>query len=205
MSGLPKFLLPMPGTTLIGWHCARMQAAGVEELLLGYSDSTALLLHRNAPPSALLYNGGNTLAHTVNNARLIAGDAEVVFGMPDTYFTDQGAYRKVIEGLDGADISVGVFATRPEQRHKLGMVRIEDERIADVVDKPAATHLVHAWGLIAWKPAFWPYIYPIDATVGDGLQRAIRAGLNVHAVAIDGDYYDCGTPDEYFQLIREVT
>ena len=82
MSGLPKFLLPIPGTTLIGWHCQRLQAAGVEELLLGYSDSTALLLHRNAPPGAMLYNGGNTLAHTVNNARLIAGDSAVVFGMP---------------------------------------------------------------------------------------------------------------------------
>lgn len=206
MSGLPKFLLPIPEGTLLGLHCQRMQAAGVEELLLGYSDSTALLLHRNAPPGAMLYNGGNTLAHTVNNARLIAGDSAVVFGMPDTYFTDADAYRKVIEGLDGADISVGVFETRPEQRHKLGMVRIDDDNfITDVIDKPAKTYLRDAWGIIAWRPVFWPYIYPIDATVGDALTRAIRAGLPIRAVVMDGSYYDCGTPDEYFQLIREVT
>lgn len=86
------------------------------------------------------------------------------------------------------------------------MVRIDDDNfITDVIDKPAKTYLRDAWGIIAWRPVFWPYIYPIDATVGDALTRAIRAGLPIRAVVMDGSYYDCGTPDEYFQLIREVT
>jgi len=205
MLGLPKFLLPIPEGTLLGLHCQRLQAAGVDDILLGYSDSTALLLHRNAPPSAMLYSGGNTLAHTVNNARLITGDSSVVFGMPDTYFTDADAYRKVIEGLDDADISVGVFATRPDQRHKLGMVNVDLSRVIEVIDKPIETHLVYAWGIIAWRSIFWQHIYPIDATVGDALTRAIRSGMPVRAVKLTGSYYDCGTPDEYFRLIREVS
>ncbi len=205
MSGLPKFLLPIPGGTLLNWHCQRMEAAGVEEIALGYSESTVKLLHKNTTPNTFLYSGGRTLAHTIANAHIITGDADVVFGMPDTYFTDADAYRKVTDGLDGADIAVGVFATRPEQRHKLGMVRIEADHVVEVIDKPTATHLIYAWGMIAWKPTFWQHIYPIDATVGDALPRAIRAGLTVRAVPLDGMYYDCGTPDEYFQLIREVT
>lgn len=206
MAGLPKFLLPIPEGTLFDWHTERMQAAGVSGLVLGYSDSTLRLLSKHLPPYALLYLGGHTLAHTVANAHDVTGDHRIVFGMPDTYFTDADAYRRVIDCLErGADVAVGVFMTRPDQRSKLGMCQLEWDRLVDVIDKPSETTLTYAWGILAWRPVFWQHIHAADATVGDALPRAIRAGLDVRAVRMDGAYYDCGTPEEYFKLIRDVT
>lgn len=206
MAGLPKFLLPIPEGTLISLHAERMQTAGVEGIALGYSDKIRDVLSINKPPESVLYLGGKTLAHTIANAQFLVGDQSVVFGMPDTYFTDADAYRRVIDCLErGADVAVGVFQTHPDQRSKLGMCQVEWDRLVDVVDKPAQTDLVYAWGILAWRPVFWQHIHAADATVGDALPRAIRAGLDVRAVRMEGAYYDCGTPEEYFKLIRDVT
>jgi len=47
----------------------------------------------------------------------------------------------------------------------------------------------------------WPLIDVEDPHVGYALPRAIRAGLDVRGVVLNGTYWDCGTPDDYFDCI----
>lgn len=85
------------------------------------------------------------------------------------------------------------------------MCRVQNGRITEVVDKPECTNLHWAWGVLAWRPVFWDCLRPEMPHVGYGLPCAIESGLDVRAVEMDGQYFDCGTPEEYFQCIRTIT
>lgn len=209
MMGLPKMLLPIPGdTTLIRRMRDSMQALNPRKICIGSTGVNLVLLEPLDRHTTKLYPAyTTTMSETVLLARQYAEqDEAVLFGMPDSYIEDTAVFSKLAKSLEhGADVAVGIFLTNPEQRHKLGMCRIDDDgRLLEVIDKPKATHLRYAWGVIAWKPVFWQHIHAADATIGYALTRAIEAQLNVYTVRLDGAYYDCGTPDEYFKLIREV-
>lgn len=204
--GLPKMLLPYGGRTLFEILLARMERAAPRQILIAPSAATVGLLFPYFLPHVLAYaTRTQTMTEDVLLARcyLEAGES-VLFGMPDTYFDDAEAFQKLARILDGgADVAVGVFKTRPQQRHKLGMCRLRYSRIVEVVDKPAQTDLTWAWGVLAWRPAFWEYLRPDDPHVGYGLPRAIQAGLNVRPYPLQGQYWDCGTEAEYFDLVQQ--
>jgi len=76
--------------------------------------------------------------------------------------------------------------------------------ITEIIDKPINSDLDYGWGAMVWTPEFWQYIKPEDPHVGFALQRAIEAGELVRAHNFPGKYYDCGTPDEYYECIIET-
>lgn len=148
------------------------------------------------------------MTETVLSAYPKYGEKEaVLFGMPDTYIEDERCYAKLVAALADCDVAVGVFYTRPEQRDKLGMCRLDENtaQVLEVIDKSRAHDLIWAWGALAWKPVFWQYLKPDMPHVGYALNPAIEAGLKVCAVTMEGGYWDCGTPEEYFALIRHLT
>jgi NDP-sugar pyrophosphorylase family protein len=204
MGGIPKMLLPTPNGTLISLLCSRMERVG--QVIVG----TRPVIYEALAGvcNALVYRCETaTMSETVLTARqYIMAHETVCFGMPDTYFDDANAFVKLAAELkDGADLAVGVFQTRPEQRHKLGMVELTPgDEVLRVVEKPAETSLTWAWGVLAWKPRFWQYIEARDPHVGYALPRALAAELDVRAVRMDGGFWDCGTPDEYFDLITHL-
>lgn len=208
--GLPKALLPIPQGTLIETLYVRMMAVSTcWHAAIGTNRTTYAFLRQREYISASVYKAETeTMSETVLTARqYVNGDEPVIFGMADTYFDDAEAFVKLQTALlDGADVAVGVFQTRPEQRHKLGMVDFApDGEVLRVVDKPAETKLTWAWGVLAWKPRFWNLLSAKDPHVGYALPRALAAEMDVRAVKMDGGYWDCGTPDEYFSLIRHLT
>ena len=209
MNGLPKFLLPTPEGSLFDVMCKRMESTGVERVWVAGSDDTAGTLFPYCNETRRLYRVNvPTMSEAVMAARtLIPPDFVAGFGMPDTYFDDTRAFSKLDDAVlkDGADMAVGVFKTRPGQHRKLGMCRIEDSHVVEVVDKPQQTDLEYAWGVLAWSYRFWPLMRADDPHIGYALPRAIAAGLDVRAVFMDGEYFDCGTPDEYFECINHVT
>jgi hypothetical protein len=122
--------------------------------------------------------------------------------MPDTYIFDENPWQKLKKPVeDGADIAVGVFKIRDEQRGKLGQCCIESEVVTKVVDKDPTCPYEWAWGLLAWKPHVWELFDPKTPHIGYALNPAIEKGLKVVPVYMDGDYYDCGTPDEFRDLL----
>lgn len=212
MMGIPKMLLPVPryGLTLIDLTIMRMELADMSTPPVIVSNGVILSLLEHHLGFSIVNRTTQTMSETVLMALHTwmqdRGD-RVLFGMPDTYFDDAEAFVKLAAALDdGADVAVGLFHVRNSQRHKLGMCAFDPrtQQILQVIDKSNTTTLSWAWGVLAWKPIFWEHIHAEAPHVGYALPRAIEAGLDVRAVRMDGEYFDCGTPDEYFECIEHL-
>jgi hypothetical protein len=203
MFGVPKFLLPTPGGVLIDVMAARMSASCSRLFTGTQSRHYGMVNHRLGSATHTIYLADtSTMSETVLIGRRFTFDQPVLFGMPDTWFEDSAAFAKLAAAVhDGADVAVGVFEAQPGQHRKGGMCRVEDGRVLAVIDKPDVCAWPHIWGALAWRPTFWPFIAPADPHVGYALPRAIADGLNVRAVRLGGVYWDCGTPDDYFDCI----
>lgn len=205
---LPKYLLPCPGGYLLKCHVDAMDIAGCENVLIGKSNNGALL--KQYSPNTFNYYPKNhaTMTQTViasHKYPMVYKSHSVLFGMPDTYFEFRDVYRNLASTLDHCDIAVAVFKARPGQHTQGGMVSFSHNIVTEVVDKPAETSLQYIWGALAWKPAFWNCLTPDMPHVGYGLPVAIERGLIVRAVVCEGGFWDCGTPERYFEMIRMIT
>lgn len=207
--GLPKFALPCDETyTLLGRLYALMYVH-IHNIHLRvvtrneHRDLVRLIIGDGVSISAV---NTNTMTETVIKT-FLPGE-RYVFGMPDTFFHDGLAFSKVAAALDdGADLAVGVFHARARQYAQGGMCSVDGDRIIDVIDKPSQqpTGYGWIWGVMAWKPAFWDFLKPDMPHVGYGIMPAIHAGLDVRAVKMDGGFWDCGTPERYFEMICMTT
>lgn len=204
MNGIPKMLLPVPGGTLIERLIARMERVG--QVIVGTRPVNYELL-AGVCSATVFQTQTQTMSETVLRARsFVMPRTPVALGLPDTYFEDGDVFPKLVaELLDGADVAVACFRTRPEQRHKLGMVEIAGCDVLRVEEKPAQTALEWAWGALAWKPKFWDVISPKMPHVGYALPLALAGEMDVRAVRMNGGFWDCGTSDEYFALINHLT
>lgn len=213
--GLPKYLLPVGDSYLLAILVKRMQTAGVKHVYIGANSDNYDFVSKYAPDGCTVYLCNTvTMSDTILRARKYAGDEDVLFAMPDTWWSSDLVFRSsqfLLERSD-AEVALSLFDTRAEQRAKLGMCRFEDVlwsartgKVTRIDDKPSSTNLIWAWGAIIWKASFWRHINANDSTIGQAVQRAIDCGAVVDGIAEFGNYYDCGTSDEYFRLIRDTT
>jgi len=213
MHGIPKYLLPVEGGYLIDIHIRNLTEAGfcngiyvgarAEDLpvMKPFISSIATIT-----PVKEHWNMSRTVLSLLDQNYDALHNETIVFGMPDTYIEDEYAYHSLRCAVDdwNYDIAVGLFQHQPGQKYG-GMCRVENETLVEVVDKPTTTDLTLIWGAIAWRPMFWKYIEWDDPHVGYALARALADGIHIHAEIFNGHYWDCGTPDEYFALIRHLT
>lgn len=209
MGGLPKMLLPLVSGSLFSLHTMRMRYAA-NTLLVDAGDDVAPFLQRELHPQDMLLrlHAPNMSASVLRTRHYMANpESPVLFGMPDTYFDDGNAFTKLAAALSaGADVAVGLFQARPGQHREGGMCRIDGGDVVEVVDKPDRWPSDgYIWGALAWRAAFWAHLREDEPHVGYALPRAIAAGLNVWAVQLSGGFYDCGTPERYFALVRHLT
>ena len=156
MNGIPKMLLPVHDTTLLQkLICKMRRVESPRRLRIGtrtlYGE---MLFERINEGGVIVYNAETaTMSETVLLARDCTPGWEkepVMLGLPDAYFEDEDVFPKLAAELrDGADVAVACFRTRPEQRHKLGMVDIGGCEVLRVEEKPAQTTLEWAWGALA--------------------------------------------------------
>lgn len=208
--GLPKYLLPVGDSYLLKRHVDLMRDES-NAVYIGASPENWELAYHYAP-DAFLYPPieYQTMTQTVLSYKeqlVSLGERlePVIFGMPDTFIEDDQVYAKLYRRLQACDVAVAVFRARPGQHTHGGMVSFSHNRVTEVIDKPAETNLQYIWGALAWKPAFWDCLTPDMPHVGYGLPVAIARGLDVRAVICEGGFWDCGTPEEYFECIRSLT
>jgi len=202
MGGIPKFLLPTPEGSLLDVMISRMASVAHKPYIMTTQIGRDLLWDYANVRTV----NTTTMNETVLAARHVCGDENVAFGMPDTYFEDKFAFDKLKYALEsGADWVVGLFNTRPDQRSKSGMCDIAGDQVIRLEDKPQKTDMTLAWGVMAWRPGFWKHIKAGDLHVGYAVARAIEDHASVHFAMLDGGYWDCGTPEEFFALIRYLT
>lgn len=202
--GIPKMLLPTPSGVLIDTLADRMLMA-CDHLYTGANSRVygMLAARLSSPSHSVFVANTTTMSQTVRLAeRHVKPDDTVLFGMPDSTFEDDQAFVKLAAAIQGgADVAVGVFRVRNGQHQRGGMVDLDGDRVRAVIDKPEKSGLAWIWGVLAWRPEFWPLIDPETPHVGYALPRAIAAGMDVRRVILNGPYWDCGTPSEYFDCI----
>ena len=213
--GLPKYLLPCPGGFLLQRHINAMNEAGCLAVGVGANENNIDLINEYASVGACLARHYETMVETVRSVKLYADDNlfiehSVLFGMPDTYIADEmNPYKDLTDLLEDSndDLLVGMFRLRSDQYKQGGVVRVEGDKIVDVIDKPTERpeRECYIWGLLAWRPSFWQCLEPDMPHVGYGIMKAIEKGLKVSPVKLMGRYYDCGTFERYATMIRDVT
>lgn len=213
---LPKYLFPVGNSYLLARHIDMMSEAGIEHILIPCHSRDSSILYELADcynPQVISFSiqYNQTMSASVLSVRkheLYDGD-DVLFGMPDTYLDhsdlSDNPYRSMAKQLElGADLVIGIFNPKPDQISHVGMLHVVgDGKVIAVLDKPDQSNWIWAWGTLAWKPVFWDYIRPEDPHIGYAIPRAITAGLDIRTAVIE-TYFDCGTPERYYQLIMWI-
>jgi len=205
MGGLQKMLLPIRHSFLLRSRAAALLDAGCSNVFIAANNENNQLIQAAMIGTGSMYiTATETMPGTLRAGRQWTGNHRVLMAMADTWWEDEELLLKMNHALDVADVVVGVFQTRTEQRHKLGMCVIDlEDRLIAIQDKPADTHgYVHAWGAVGWNVAFWRHIYPAHKSLSESLNSAIHAKLRIEIVYAQGGYWDCGTLDEYAHLLN---
>jgi NDP-sugar pyrophosphorylase family protein len=210
--GLPKYLLPCPPDDyLLNHHFTGMMDAGCDTVFMGANpENFSALTLQIKSKDAVTYRADKyrTMTETVLWMKEHGNNIDsVLFGMPDTYFDSPTVYEQLAYLMKFEnDVVVAVCKARPDQHKQGGMVRLDwNGRVMEVIDKPETTDIQYIWGAMAWSPSFWNCLTPDMPHIGYGLPVAIERGLKVQSIYIGGNFWDCGTPERYFEMIRATT
>jgi len=157
--------------------------------------------------------------YTLDQAYPFVREAMVVFGFPDIIFQPDDAFVQLLarQTSTQADIVLGLFVA--DQPQKMDMVDLDDGgQIRRIVIKPRQTELRYTWIIAVWTPVFTRFMHeylaaaqtknavglqPSELYVGDVIQAALQAGLQVETVSFPADdYLDIGTPDDLVKAIH---
>jgi len=149
------------------------------------------------------------LVHALDSAYHLTHGKTVCLGMPDTIMDPPDVFTNLLVSHNpDTDLTLGLFQTnRPE---KLGMVQFDEQnRVQRIVDKPAQTDLLYAWGCMTWSAVFTEHLHTClhERGVTDFavvMNMAIRNGMHVQGVPIQyGSYIDLGTYEDIMELERQ--
>ena len=126
--------------------------------------------------------------------------------MPDTYFENYKIINLMREKITSSnlDVVLGIWKIKRSQIGKLGQCMLDGESVKKIIDKDINCKEEYFWGLIMWKPSFNNFINDTDLHFGISLNRAIENKLKVGYVKSQDEYFDCGTFDEYKNLLKNM-
>ncbi len=146
------------------------------------------------------------LANALDSAFHLTRNKTVFFGMADTIMQPNDIFADAIRSSEPTDDAI-LILFETERPEKFGMVRLdEQDRVQEIVDKPAETDLREMWGAIIWRPRFTVYLH--DCVQGNGISdfarimnNAISDGMRFSGYHVaDGVYIDLGTYEEIMEL-----
>ncbi|WP_373498637.1 NDP-sugar synthase [Desulfococcus sp.] len=157
------------------------------------------------------------VAFTVDCAFPFVQNHVVLFGFPDIVFTPNDAFVRLLDRqqASGAGVVLGLY--RAQRSHKMDMVEIDSAgRVREILIKPPATTLEHAWIIAVWTGVFTRFMhaYLSEASAPDRSENkelhigaVIRAymgeGFVVETVIFDnGQYVDIGTPEDLIAAVK---
>jgi hypothetical protein len=206
MRGLPKFLLPCDNEylTLLEFHIGKL-LPHVDTIwiptrpdLVQLIDSIKIESNKVVvfPFSSL------TMNHSVDRVLEISSAKSFQLIMPDTFFAETQPYNLLDPNPEIADVAI--WKIRPEQKGKLGQVHIDDQIILDIQDKNPACNYEYSWGALTFSRKLAKYINIEEPHIGYALKSALKEANRLEYKFMRGQYYDCGTPSEYIDLLRDV-
>ncbi len=214
LSGIPKFLLPIPNESNLLTHHIKLSVENLNADNVKVATNnlfSEILLNLNFEKHLKkLLNieifETNTMNETLLNMRDVDSQIHMVT-MPDTYISDKNLITKMKELLltsPDIDCVLGLWRIMDKQREKVGQCLTNNGLIVDVVDKNKDVKYDFLWGTVLFKNTLWEFINKDDPHIGYSFKPAIDNGLKLSFVLAEGRYYDCGTVDEYWEMVREV-
>tara|TARA_B110000014_G_scaffold897_1_gene602 strand:- start:982 stop:1686 length:705 start_codon:yes stop_codon:yes gene_type:complete len=214
LSGIPKFLLPIPNmNNLITFHVSLSENNNsFKNINIATNSSFYEILNNlenlnsNQKLKAIEILNTKTMNETLNNFKN-KNSEYFLLTMPDTFFTDNEIVKKMINEIEAdpsLDCVLGLWNIKDSQRIKVGQCKIEDNRVVEVVDKNLKYKYNHLWGTVLFKKNLWEFIDSNDPHIGYSFNPAIQSGLKIGYAIASGSYYDCGTIEEYWDMVRNV-
>jgi glucose-1-phosphate thymidylyltransferase len=174
-----------------------------------YGDGALVNMHL----AYLTVHVAHGVPYTLNQAYPFIHGAIVALGFPDILFQPVDAFQHLLarQARTGADVVLGLFPT--ENYRKVGVVDFDATgRVHRIIEKPQQSDLRYMWAIAIWMPSFTEFLHTYlqahvpeqELPIGDVIQAAIHAGLQVQAEAFAaGQYLDVGTPEDLMQAVRE--
>ena len=210
MRGLPKFLLPVDSsyTTILENHLNSIEKENIDIQNIWIATRPDLVnilntisfksLNLNIVPMET-----NTMNETILNLYKISEAQYYMLVMPDTYFYGEKPYIKLEKTPKYCDLAI--WKIKDEQRGKLGEVSINtDGSLKEIIDKDPDANLKYSWGALTFSEKFIDYIDKNDPHIGYSVASALKSEKLITTKPINGEYFDCGTPVEYVELIKKV-
>ena len=212
MNGIPKFLLPCKEGNLINNTISIFKKNNINSIYIAVSEENRHHIKKiNDSDNDVKYiiKNTETMSETVLHLLQIKSEKYVLI-MPDTYFglaENFSELKKVNILLNKYDIVVILWKIKEYQYGKLGQINIdfESKTVIDIVDKDINCKYEYSWGLIGWTKKMNQYIDPKTPHIGYLINKALELGIKIGYVISDTEYFDCGTPAEYFEMIKRYT
>jgi choline kinase len=205
MRGIPKFLLPIneKGESLLERHISQ-SIENFEKIWIPTTPKFEPLLHSIFGENIEVVPM-NTKTMTETVLRIVENTPATEFAlvMPDTYFMGESPIKYLHSSE--ADLNVACWNIKDSQKGKLGQVKIEDGKIIQIIDKEPSCDFRHSWGAISFNRKFINSLNPEMPHVGYAIPKFLSSIEYQHSTRImQGEYFDCGTPQEYFELIYKL-
>ena len=209
MRGIPKFLLPCNDEylTLIESHINQMLQFCNNIWIATRPDLVMLLdsINLSSERVFIIPVVSENMNQTVNRILEISNADNFQLIMPDTFFTGTLPYSELNTKNKDSIAHLALWKIRDEQKGKLGQVLVgNDKKVLDIVDKKSDCEYEHSWGGVSFNRRLSKYISHTDPHVGYALSKAVINKERIEATKIDGEYFDCGTPSEYLDMLRNV-
>jgi UTP-glucose-1-phosphate uridylyltransferase len=206
MRGLPKFLLPCSEgyETLLERHVDFMLET-CEVVLVPIRPHLSQLLESLNIVSdrvKVIPLETESMTETVVLASKFSNADRFVVAMPDTYLLGEQPYSYLAQ--DKEAISLALWQIREDQKGKLGQVLLEkspEGKVSESQDKNPACDFPHSWGAMGLNREVLELADPSMPHVGYLIAPAIEQGYTVAGKEMQGQYYDCGTPSEYVEML----
>ena len=145
-----------------------------------------------------------TMTETILKTCELSGSKDFLMTMPDTYFTAETPSNNFFENLGiGTDLNLNLWSTRDNQRGKVGGVELNsDLKVVNSVDKDPNSRLKFHWGSMYFNLNFVNILDEKMPHPGYAINKALERQLKVSARIMSGEYFDCGTFDEYKNLLN---
>ena len=97
-----------------------------------------------------------------------------------------------------------MFKIKKYQYGKLGQININGKKVIQISDKDPNCKYPYSWGVIGWTQNV-NYLIDINTQhIGFIINKALELNIDIGYILSDNEYYDCGTPDEYFTMIKDT-
>jgi hypothetical protein len=206
MRGIPKFLLPCDElyTTLIEVHISELLQR-CETIWIPTRPDLVILLDSLGLAKdrvVILPMQTQNMTQTVTNVVKISKQKNFQLVMPDTYFFGQKPYLTLDPSPPVADLAC--WKIRPDQKGKLGQVLIDGKNAREIKDKDPNCSFEFSWGALTFNRKLLKYANLTDPHIGYALRNALLNGESISANVMNGEYFDCGTPTEYLNMLESI-